>query len=340
MSRALDSYVEQVHSSPDVYKITAWEEGERLPISNSYLIKGQKRSLLIDTCVSAPDLMKKALVELGAGLSRVSIFLTHMDCDHAGNLKELSAFVRKVYVGREEVEATACRDYEETKSMYRANGFSLEEADRHIGMYRAASLNLDVDCPYEFVQDGDVIDLEGLRFRVIATFGHTAGHLSLYESSSGLLFGGDALLYGMTPSVGFNRYNRGMMSEALDSLARLSDLRVDVLMPGHGDVVYGRDSVRMRAEELRGHYLSKLDNIIKISASGEVLSGMDIIVRMKWGARAGLWEDLNPIQQAGGAAMGLCFIMHLVDVGVLRRIETSDGRRLYELADQILKPLA
>lgn len=66
---------------------------------------------------------------------------------------------------------------------------------------------------------GDTVSLAGLVFEVIATPGHTSGHVSYYERSSGSLFSGDTLF-----SMGCGRLIEGSAAEMYRSLQRLKEL--------------------------------------------------------------------------------------------------------------------
>lgn len=77
--------------------------------------------------------------------------------------------------------------------------------------------------------DGDVIG----PLRVIATPGHSADHVSLL--AGGVLFCGDTVLG--EGSV-FIPPGGGSLAAYLDSLRRLSELRLEALCPGHGPVVW------------------------------------------------------------------------------------------------------
>ncbi len=84
--------------------------------------------------------------------------------------------------------------------------------------------------PDAFLADGDVVEVEGLKLRVIHTPGHTQGSVSFY--TKGLLFSGDTLFrgsIGRTDLPGGN-YEQEMAS-IVDKLLALPD--DTVVLPGH-----------------------------------------------------------------------------------------------------------
>lgn len=86
------------------------------------------------------------------------------------------------------------------------------------------------------LEDQQVLQLGDPEWEVIATPGHTPGHLSLWQPDERLLIVGDAL----------SDYDVGWVNLALDgpqaaaialtSLYRLADLAPRVLLPAHGPI--------------------------------------------------------------------------------------------------------
>lgn len=85
--------------------------------------------------------------------------------------------------------------------------------------------------PGGFVQDGDVVEVAGLRLQVIATPGHTPGSVSYY-ADEGVLFSGDTLFHG---SIGRTDMPGGSYDEELTSICdRLLTLPDEtIVLPGH-----------------------------------------------------------------------------------------------------------
>ena len=83
------------------------------------------------------------------------------------------------------------------------------------------------------VDDGDLIHLGNLEFKVIHTPGHTAGGSSLYCESENLLFSGDTLFRGTwgrtdLPTSDF----MAIMDSITNKLMKLPD--ETIVYPGHG----------------------------------------------------------------------------------------------------------
>ena len=95
---------------------------------------------------------------------------------------------------------------------------------------------------YEPLADGAVLDLAGLRFRVIHTPGHTPGHCCFWMEDEGVLFSGDHLFAG---SIGRTDLPGGDYATLMRSMAE----RV-ILLPPDADVLPGHGPVTTLAREL------------------------------------------------------------------------------------------
>jgi glyoxylase-like metal-dependent hydrolase (beta-lactamase superfamily II) len=81
------------------------------------------------------------------------------------------------------------------------------------------------------------LDLGGRTARFFPMPGHSPDSTCVYIVEDRVLFAGDTVATGIVPAVG-----DGALLEA--SLARLADLEIEVLVPGHGPVITGRARVR------------------------------------------------------------------------------------------------
>ncbi len=99
--------------------------------------------------------------------------------------------------------------------------------------------------PDILVSDGDEFELGDLRLVVIHTPGHTPGSVCYYEPERRWLFSGDTVF-------GYGAFGRvdlpgGNGIQLIASLERLLELEIDVLYPGHEDVI--RSNVREHIEK-------------------------------------------------------------------------------------------
>ena len=78
------------------------------------------------------------------------------------------------------------------------------------------------------LEDGDAIEVDGVRLEVVHTPGHTPGHICLYLAEEGLLFTGDHIVGISTVTVG---PPHGDMIDYLSSLQKLLRYPAQRLLP-------------------------------------------------------------------------------------------------------------
>jgi len=92
------------------------------------------------------------------------------------------------------------------------------------------------------------LHLGGTTLQLIHTPGHTAGQIAVYIPETKIVFPGDSVLNGIrTPyhdAITDNRW--------LESMRFLEDLDVDIIVPGHGDILYGKEYLKTQISVIRG----------------------------------------------------------------------------------------
>ncbi len=88
-------------------------------------------------------------------------------------------------------------------------------------------------------------------FEVFLTPGHSPGSLCLYWPERKVLFTGDVIF---KAGIGRTDFLEGNPSSLRRSIERLSRLETDLLLPGHGEIVAGRDSIFDNYEFIRQHF--------------------------------------------------------------------------------------
>jgi glyoxylase-like metal-dependent hydrolase (beta-lactamase superfamily II) len=160
------------------------------------------------------DKLLDALDHFGLTLTR--IWLTHGHFDHAGGAAEL----------RERTGVPV-------EGPHRDDQFWLDLIEEGSRRYGVAGVRNVV--PDRYLEDGDVLEFEGVRFGVSHTPGHTPGHIVIHNKAAKIAFVGDVLFAG---SVGRTDFPRGDHAQLIDSITRkLWPLGEDIaFVPGHGPV--------------------------------------------------------------------------------------------------------
>ncbi|WP_418750772.1 MBL fold metallo-hydrolase [Frisingicoccus sp.] len=175
-----------------------------------FLINEDTKEVLI---VDPADRAQKIIEWINSeGLKPVAILLTHGHFDHimgvAGVKKEYNI---PIYASRDEVEVLA-------------------DPQINVSTMMGAYMSMKAD---ELFSDGDVLELAGMKLKVISTPGHTIGSVCFYMEEEKVLISGDTLF---EASVGRSDFPTGSSRQLIESIkTRLFVLPDDTdVFPGHG----------------------------------------------------------------------------------------------------------
>jgi glyoxylase-like metal-dependent hydrolase (beta-lactamase superfamily II) len=82
------------------------------------------------------------------------------------------------------------------------------------------------------------LDLGDRHLRLFPTPGHSQDGISIFVEEEKLLIAGDVVVTGIVPAIG-----DGDSRTLEGTLARLAKMEIEILAPGHGPVIYGRNAV-------------------------------------------------------------------------------------------------
>lgn len=156
------------------------------------------------------------------GLSLKRIWLTHGHLDHAGAAADL----------RDRTGVTIEGPHQDDQFWLD----QIEESSRRYGMTGGRNVT-----PDRYLQDGDELELEGVKFGVVHTPGHTPGHVVIHQREAKVAFVGDVLFAGSIGRTDFPRGNHDQLIQSITS--KLWPLGDDTtFIPGHGPMsTFGRE---------------------------------------------------------------------------------------------------
>jgi glyoxylase-like metal-dependent hydrolase (beta-lactamase superfamily II) len=215
----------------------------RMGLFNMYLVRESDSFTLIDTGLagSAPRVVEAAHRIGAEPIER--LLLTHAHGDHIGSLDKLAVAIGRadVAIGRREARLLPKKP---------AQDRSLNPSEPQCkvkGSFPGAET-----APTHLLEDGELYG----SLRVIATPGHTPGHMSYFDERDGTLYAGDALVTvgGKVHVSGFGPWYFPLPAmatwhrpTALASAKRLLELPVRRYASGHGRLVEGGPELLERA---------------------------------------------------------------------------------------------
>jgi glyoxylase-like metal-dependent hydrolase (beta-lactamase superfamily II) len=312
---------------PNLYRIEVPLPGNPLKTLNSYVIKTQKRNMIIDTgmnreeCMTAMNL---ALKELDVDLGKTDFFITHMHADHLGLVTALATDTSTIYLNQQDADIVMLAHNPEYwyagLRFASLNGFpqkELKEAlEKHPGYRYSAKGKMKFTAPTE----GNVMNVGDYRFEYVETPGHTKGHTCLYEPERKILVAGDHILLDITPNISLWNYEQNLLKEYMTSLDKVCKLDVRLVLPGHRRI-FGDSKKRIR--ELKEHHRTRTEEVLSILEKG-AMNAYQIASQMSWDIDCDSW-DLFPVSQkwfATGEA--LAHLKYLDEKGIIKRESHSD----------------
>jgi glyoxylase-like metal-dependent hydrolase (beta-lactamase superfamily II) len=197
----------------------------------SVILDPEKGATLVDTGLpgQAAMILEKLAAEGVPQNDLKRILITHQDVDHIGSLKAL----------KEATGATVLAlDVEIPYIDGTLPGYKIPPPERlEQNPEFKAMLDALESCAVDVaLKDGEVLDLAG-GVTVIATPGHTLGHISLLLNRSRALITGDALTSSGGTLAGPMEMATPDMATAKESIKKLANLDVEQILTYHGGMV-------------------------------------------------------------------------------------------------------
>jgi glyoxylase-like metal-dependent hydrolase (beta-lactamase superfamily II) len=201
---------------------------------NTYLIHGEV-TILIDPGHSRhiPNLFHQMK---GDGISPEEIDLIILTHSHPDHFEGLEAFMNgpvKIAINREEER------------------YLMESGKLLFEMMRQPMPEFRIDF---YLKEGELRCGEE-AFQLYQTPGHSPGSLSIHWPERKVLFTGDLVFYGGIGRTDFLEGNPKLIKESIERMSRLD---TELLLPGHGEMVMGKEKVLQNFEFIRQNFYAYL----------------------------------------------------------------------------------
>lgn len=303
---------------PQIYQAEIPLPGNPLKATNSYIIKGKDRSLIIDTGMNRKvcmDAMSQALRELNLDLSKTDLFITHLHADHLGLAGVLSSPSSRVFFNGPDAEIMEMKNlWKEMSRVAVQYGFphSEDAVEKHPGNRYSPREALS----FSIVQEGDRISCGEYNFTCIETPGHTRGHICLYETDQKIFISGDHILGDITPNISSWDDLRNPLDDYLASLDKVYAIDIDLVLPGHRSRI---TDCRKRIYELKEHHRNRLDEIVQILNTHGPSTAYQIASQMTWDIKADNWEMFPLMQKWFATGEAIAHLKYLEVEGSIHR---------------------
>jgi glyoxylase-like metal-dependent hydrolase (beta-lactamase superfamily II) len=208
-------------------------QDEFLPDSHVYVIGDPASNDLsiIDVGLTGKGSYKiQSIKKMGIELEAIKrIIMTHTHLDHIGCLSEMQKAIPGVELWVHRLEAEPLESGDD-RGVYGMNEFK-GMCQMQYGL-KADAFKFKVDRKLE---DGENLSIGGMNWEVIHIPGHSMGGIALYHASLKILIPGDVIYADY--AIGRFDLHGADAGELKKSLYRLAELDVDMLLPGHNQIV-------------------------------------------------------------------------------------------------------
>jgi glyoxylase-like metal-dependent hydrolase (beta-lactamase superfamily II) len=302
---------------------------------NVYALTHSEGLVLIDpgwAVAEARAALDAALAQLGhTAADAVRILVTHVHLDHYAQAIDLRReFGTRVSMGAGERDAvevsmrpgrTPLQLHIQQLRRHGAAGLADQLAKAH-GRRQVWD---GWEAPDDWLADGQLVSHGGRALEVVATPGHTRGHVVFHDSLGQLLFAGDHVLPSITPSIGFEPVlSDDPLGAFLASLTLIRSRPDARLLPAHGPV---SPSAHARVDELIAHHGARLEETEKAVRAG-AMTAAEAAAQLRWTRRGRPLGDLDPYNQMLAILETRAHLDLLVAQDRLRRRD-SEGLRHY-----------
>jgi glyoxylase-like metal-dependent hydrolase (beta-lactamase superfamily II) len=312
--------------APGVHRIPLPLPGDGLKAVNVYAIADGDRLVLVDggALEEAEELLARALAGIGHRLGDIREFLvTHVHRDHYTN----AVAVRRrhgatVALGEgERACLEAIRTVQVHPDLARLHEAGALELSGMLAEWHGERDLLDWEDPDRWLADGVELPLQSRTLRVIATPGHTRGHVVFHDAEHGVLFAGDHVLPHITPSIGVELTRPpSPLRDYLASLELVRALPDARLLPAHGPVT---GSVHDRIDQLVTHHEERLEATARAVDAGHS-TAFEVTQALTWTRRRRRYGELDLFNQVLAVHETMAHLRVLEERGVLVA-ETGDG---------------
>jgi glyoxylase-like metal-dependent hydrolase (beta-lactamase superfamily II) len=264
----------------------------------TYVLVDAEGILIIDPgWDSAENLaaLQASLAAIGARIEDVvRVVATHHHPDHLGlaaQVRELSG--AEFVMGRAEAAVLehqldpATRDRVDYQATLEVWGVPPDQRENLLANFDRPSW-LDAVTPDRTVEAGELLVHGSHELLVVATPGHTGGHICLVDRERGIIYTGDHVLPQIHPGVGIGVLpGTEPLGDYLESLVALEPYDDLLVLPGHEYTFHG---LAQRREELVRHHLRRTREAAALLGGFPEATVWALAQRMTW---TGGWESLQ-----------------------------------------------
>lgn len=197
-----------------------------------------------------------------------------------------------------------------------AAGVPTDQANEMVAPFREGSRFRELDPPHPdlTLRGGEVLPIDDWRIEVVATPGHTAGHVCLWFPDRGILMSGDHVLPRITSNVSFNAGGPAdPLGDYLASIDRVAALNPTEIFPAHE---YRFRDAQRRFAQIRQHHEHRLAEVREQMSGGSGRTAWELAEHLTWSRS---WADTPVWMRRAALSETLAHLVRLEVMGQVHR---------------------
>jgi glyoxylase-like metal-dependent hydrolase (beta-lactamase superfamily II) len=320
--------VEEVR--PGVWSIPVPFPNNPMRYTLAYLLMGDGETALVDPGWDSEEgwgALVEGLATAGVAPSEVTaMVVTHFHPDHLGMAARLRA-ASGAWLALGEYEPLPAQWPQDTESFVASDREQFSAwgvPERHLAevtfQARTWQRMREIAEPEVRLAHGALVPIAGMVVRVLATPGHTPGHICLIDEANGLVLSGDHVLPRITPHVSLEAHGRGNpMADYLQSLDAMAVGAAMEVLPAHE---YRFRGLPERLAELTAHTLERSREVQAVLAQEKARSVWDVARELTWSRG---FDSLRGFTLRLALAETASHLVYLRSQGVAMGIEVPRG---------------
>jgi glyoxylase-like metal-dependent hydrolase (beta-lactamase superfamily II) len=222
---------------------------------NAGFIIGDNKTLIIDSgsnYISAQTIYGYA--NTAKPDNEIILINTERHLDHIGGNGYFSEKGIKIY-GHELIDRN---QNELIASIIKLNGTIANINRKNNNEAFIAFKNTKIINPYNKFREEFEIDLGGFDVQILLTPGHTKTNVSVYNEKDKVIYCGDCVLPDFIPNL--EEGNNPEWHNWIESLEKIKSLDIEILLPGHGNVIIGKTEIQKEIERTKNIILDAIKN--------------------------------------------------------------------------------
>jgi hydroxyacylglutathione hydrolase len=197
---------------------------------NTYLLRSDKRILVDPGHHHLFQDVESHLARLALSVQDIDVvIITHAHPDHIESV----------------------RRFMETSALIAVHQLEMEFVRQMAPHYAEVLGNGEFE-PHILLREGK-LQIGDIALQVLHTPGHSPGSICLYWPDEKALFTGDLIF---NQGIGRTDLQGGNGQALKESIRKTSALDVEILLPGHGDIISGRDAVKKNFEDVESFWFA------------------------------------------------------------------------------------